>query len=71
MHEHTVAVTLSLIDSVPRDILVDAVKAGLRLVFAVAGQVEGKDAKSGGRLRRGSWDLDVLRRGRTGEIYRF
>ena len=38
----------------------DAVEAGLRFVFAVAGQVEGEDAQSVGRLRGGRRDLNVL-----------
>ena len=38
----------------------NAVKAGLRFVFAVAGQVEGEDSECVGRLSGGRWDLNVL-----------
>ena len=38
----------------------NAVKAGLRFIFAVAGQVEGKDSQGIRRLRGRGWDLDVL-----------
>lgn len=44
----------------PRDILVNAVEAGLRLVFVVAGQVEGEDSEAGGSLRGRRRDLYVL-----------
>lgn len=51
---------LEKVESSPGNILVDAVEAGLWLVFAVAGQVEGEDAQSSGRVCSGSRDLDVL-----------
>lgn len=44
----------------PRNKLVDAVEAGLRLVFAVAGQVEGEDSESIGGLGGRCRDLYVL-----------
>lgn len=50
-----------LVCSLPGHILVNAVEAGLRLISAVAGYVEGKDAQGRGLLRRGSWNLDVLK----------
>lgn len=53
--------SLEPIPSVPRGVLMDAVKAGLRLVFAVTGQVEGEDAQSRRRLWCWSRDLEVLR----------
>lgn len=38
----------------------DAVEAGLGLVLAVAGKVEGEDAQGSMGVRRGGRDLDIL-----------
>ena len=51
--------------AVPGHVLVDAVEAGLRLVFAVAGQVEGEQAQRLGSLGRRSRDLDELKERET------
>ena len=47
--------------AVPGHILVDAVKAGLRLVLAVAGQVEGEETQGLGSLSSRGRDLDELK----------
>lgn len=44
----------------PWNILVNAVEAGLRFVFAVTGQVEGEDSECVWRLSGGCGDLNVL-----------
>jgi len=47
------------ISVLPRNILVNTVKAGLRFVFTVTGQIEGEDTESVRRIR-GSRNLDIL-----------
>lgn len=54
--------TFKLVYGLPGHILVNAVEAGLGLISAVAGHVEGEDAQGRGLLRRGSRNLDVLER---------
>lgn len=46
----------------PRSILVYAVEAGLRFVFAVAGQVEGEDSQCIGSLGGAGRNFDILER---------
>ena len=53
------------VTAVPGHILVDAVEAGLRLVLAVAGQVEGEETQGLRGLGSRGWDLDELKESET------
>lgn len=51
-----------MVCTLPGHILLNAVEAGLRLISAVAGHVEGEDAQGRRLLWRGSWNLDALKK---------